>query len=93
MKKFFKHDWKTLRSINLMDCEIRDQDWRIFIENAHKMPNLREIKICKLFIECEILILLQLYFLVTYKAFLLFKVYCFTVFIFLNQPMEDGLIL
>ena len=46
MLKFFKYDWRNLKSINLMNCEIRDQDWKLFVKNAHKIPNLKEIKIC-----------------------------------------------
>lgn len=34
-------------TINLENCEISNDDWRVFLTKADRFKNLKRIKICK----------------------------------------------
>ncbi len=46
MERFFNYNWKSLKAINFMDCKISDKEWRLLVDNALNLPNIKEIKIC-----------------------------------------------
>ncbi len=48
MDEFVKYDWNEIDFIDLRGTGMDDKKWRVLVENAYLLPNLRHVEMCKI---------------------------------------------